>query len=252
MASTPRGGILIALAFVALTYAYVTSDFSVENVWANSHSDKPLLYKISGVWGNHEGSMLLWVLILALFGAAVAFYGTNLPDSLRANVLAVQAGIAVAFLAFIVLASNPFTRIPLQPEGRGLNPILQDPALSFHPPFLYAGYVGLSVPLFLPEVLPAAEVGWRFSPAAWGRGYATEGATAALDQAFTTLGLDEVVSVPQADNPASRRVAERLGMTLAREVVIPASDLRGEVTGALYELARDDWARRRPAPWPNG
>jgi len=136
---------LIVLAFAALTYAYVTSDFSVQNVWANSHSDKPLLYKISGVWGNHEGSMLLWVLILALFGAAVAFYGTNLPDSLRANVLAVQAGIAVAFLAFIVFASNPFTRIPLQMEGRGLNPILQDPALAFHPPFLYAGYVGLSI-----------------------------------------------------------------------------------------------------------
>ena len=136
---------LIALAFAALTYAYVTSDFSVENVWANSHSDKPLLYKISGVWGNHEGSMLLWVLILALFGAAVAFYGTNLPDGLRANVLAVQAGISLTFLAFIILASNPFTRIPLQPEGRGLNPVLQDPALSFHPPFLYAGYVGLSV-----------------------------------------------------------------------------------------------------------
>jgi cytochrome c-type biogenesis protein CcmF len=136
---------LIALAFLALTYAYVTSDFSVENVWSNSHTDKPLLYKISGVWGNHEGSMLLWVLILALFGAAVAFYGTNLPDSLRANVLAVQAGIAVAFLAFIVLASNPFTRIPLQAEGRGLNPLLQDPGLAFHPPFLYAGYVGLSV-----------------------------------------------------------------------------------------------------------
>jgi cytochrome c-type biogenesis protein CcmF len=136
---------LIALAFLALTYAYVTSDFSVQNVWANSHSDKPLIYKISGVWGNHEGSMLLWVLILALFGAAVAFYGTNLPISLRANVLAVQALIAVAFLAFIVFASNPFTRVPLQPEGRGLNPVLQDPALAFHPPFLYAGYVGLSV-----------------------------------------------------------------------------------------------------------
>jgi cytochrome c-type biogenesis protein CcmF len=119
---------LIAFAFVALTYAYVTSDFSVENVWANSHSDKPLIYKISGVWGNHEGSMLLWVLILALFGAAVAL-----------------AGIALAFLAFIVFASNPFSRIPLQPEGRGLNPVLQDPALAFHPPFLYAGYVGLSV-----------------------------------------------------------------------------------------------------------
>jgi len=136
---------LIALAFAALTYAFVTSDFSVQNVWANSHSDKPLIYRISGVWGNHEGSMVLWVLILALFGAAVALYGTNLPDSLRANVLAVQAGISVAFLAFIVFASNAFTRIPLQPEGRGLNPMLQDPALAFHPPFLYAGYVGLSV-----------------------------------------------------------------------------------------------------------
>jgi cytochrome c-type biogenesis protein CcmF len=123
----------------------VTSDFSVESVWANSHSAKPLLYKISGVWGNHEGSMLLWVLILALFGAAVALFGGNLPRTLRANALAVQAGIAVAFLLFIVLASNPFARIPLQAEGRGLNPILQDPALAFHPPFLYAGYVGLSM-----------------------------------------------------------------------------------------------------------
>ena len=136
---------LITIAFLSLTHAYVTSDFSVESVWANSHSMKPLLYKISGVWGNHEGSMLLWVLILASFGAAVALFGGNLPATLRANVLAVQSGIAVAFLAFIVLASNPFTRIPPQPEGRGLNPILQDPALAFHPPFLYAGYVGLSI-----------------------------------------------------------------------------------------------------------
>jgi len=137
--------VLLATAFLALTYAYITSDFSVENVWANSHSDKPLLYRISGVWGNHEGSMLLWVLMLALFGAAVALFGSNLPATLRANVLAVQAGIGVAFLVFIVFASNPFARIPVQPEGRGLNPVLQDPALAFHPPFLYAGYVGLSV-----------------------------------------------------------------------------------------------------------
>ena len=136
---------LLAVAFAALTHAYVTSDFSVENVWANSHSLKPMLYKVSGVWGNHEGSMLLWVLILAVFGAAVALFGGNLPATLRANVLSVQAGIAVAFLLFVAFASNPFTRIPLQPEGRGLNPILQDPALSFHPPFLYAGYVGLSM-----------------------------------------------------------------------------------------------------------
>jgi len=137
--------ILITFAFLALTHAYVTSDFSVENVWANSHSLKPMLYKVSGVWGNHEGSMLLWVLILAVFGAAVALFGSNLPASLRANVLAVQAGIAVCFLLFMVFASNPFLRIPPQIEGRGLNPILQDPALSFHPPFLYAGYVGLSM-----------------------------------------------------------------------------------------------------------
>ena len=138
--------ILILASFLALGHAYVTSDFSVENVWANSHSLKPLLYRISGVWGNHEGSMLLWVLILAAFGAAVALYGSNLPATLKANVLAVQASVAVAFLLFIVATSNPFLRLePAPPEGRGLNPILQDPALAFHPPFLYAGYVGFSM-----------------------------------------------------------------------------------------------------------
>src|SRR5690349_9605051 len=136
---------LVAFAFSSLTHAFITSDFSVETVWANSHTAKPLIYKFSGVWGNHEGSMLLWVLILAAFGAAVALFGNNLPQTLRANVLAVQATIAVAFLLFIVFASSPFARIPPQAEGRGLNPILQDPALAFHPPFLYAGYVGLSM-----------------------------------------------------------------------------------------------------------
>jgi cytochrome c-type biogenesis protein CcmF len=138
--------ILIAIAFVALTTAYVTSDFSIANVWQNSHSAKPLLYKISGVWGNHEGSMVLWVLILALFGASVATYGTNLPRQLKANVLAVQGSIAAAFLLFIVTTSNPFTRFDPAPfDGQGLNPVLQDPALAFHPPFLYAGYVGFSM-----------------------------------------------------------------------------------------------------------
>ncbi|MCL4766424.1 MAG: heme lyase CcmF/NrfE family subunit [Hyphomicrobiaceae bacterium] len=137
---------LVAGAFLALAHAYVVSDFSVENVYLNSHSAKPLLYRISGVWGNHEGSMLLWVLILALFGAAVAVFGTNLPRALKANVLAVQGAIAVAFLLFIVLTSNPFQRLaPAPAEGLGLNPILQDPALAFHPPFLYAGYVGFSI-----------------------------------------------------------------------------------------------------------
>ena len=137
---------LILIAFLALTHAYVTSDFSVVNVAANSHSSKPLIYRISGVWGNHEGSMLLWVLILAVFGAAVALYGNNLPATLKANVLAVQSAIAVAFLLFILLTSNPFERLdPVPADGRGLNPILQDPALAFHPPFLYAGYVGFSM-----------------------------------------------------------------------------------------------------------
>ena len=137
---------LVILAFGALTQAYVTSDFSVANVVANSHSAKPLIYKISGVWGNHEGSMLLWALILALFGAAVAIFGTNLPDSLRARVLAVQALIGVGFLAFLLFTSNPFERVfPAPPDGNGLNPLLQDPGLAFHPPLLYLGYVGFSV-----------------------------------------------------------------------------------------------------------
>ncbi|MBS0237321.1 MAG: heme lyase CcmF/NrfE family subunit [Proteobacteria bacterium] len=137
---------LIAIAFFALMHAYVTSDFSVLNVAENSHSTKPLIYKMAGVWGNHEGSMLLWVLILALFGAAVAVFGNNLPVTLKARVLAVQASIAVAFLLFSLLTSNPFARLdPAPADGHGLNPILQDPALAFHPPFLYTGYVGFSI-----------------------------------------------------------------------------------------------------------
>ncbi len=138
--------VLVLLAFLALMDAYVASDFSVLNVWNNSHSAKPLLYRISGVWGNHEGSMVLWVLILAAFGAAVALFGGYLPVRLRANVLSTQASISLAFLVFILLTSNPFERlVPAPLEGRGLNPILQDPALAFHPPFLYAGYVGFSM-----------------------------------------------------------------------------------------------------------
>jgi len=136
----------VALAFAALTICYVRSDFSVLNVFENSHSAKPLVYKISGVWGNHEGSMLLWVLILSTFGALVALFGGNLPARLRANVLGVQSWIAVAFDLFILVTSNPFLRISEPPfEGRDLNPILQDPGLAIHPPLLYLGYVGLSI-----------------------------------------------------------------------------------------------------------
>ena len=136
----------IAFSFGCLTYAFVVSDFSVSTVWANSHSLKPMLYKVAGVWGNHEGSLLLWVLILSLFGAAVAVLGNNLPETLRARVLAVQAMIAVGFLSFMLFTSDPFARInPAPANGNGLNPLLQDPGLAFHPPFLYLGYVGFSI-----------------------------------------------------------------------------------------------------------
>ena len=138
--------LFIAVAFFALMHAYAVSDFSLANVAANSNSAKPLLYKLTGVWSNHEGSMLLWVFILALFGAAVALFGRNLPPPLRARVLAVQAMIGVGFLLFILLTSNPFLRLwPVPPDGAGLNPILQDRGLAFHPPFLYLGYVGFSI-----------------------------------------------------------------------------------------------------------
>ena len=135
-----------AASFTALVWLHVTSDFSVANVFENSHSLKPLIYKITGVWGNHEGSMLLWVSILALFGGLVAAFGNNLPLSLRAHVLAVQAWIASAFYLFILVTSNPFLRIVNPPiEGRDLNPVLQDIGLAVHPPMLYLGYVGFSI-----------------------------------------------------------------------------------------------------------
>ncbi|AXK80792.1 heme lyase CcmF/NrfE family subunit [Pseudolabrys taiwanensis] len=138
--------VFVAVSFGALTACYVTSDFSVANVFENSHSMMPLVYKFTSVWGNHEGSMLLWVLILSLFGAGVAAFGGNLPVRLKALVLAVQSWIATSFYLFILLTSNPFLRLPQAPfEGRDLNPILQDPGLAIHPPLLYLGYVGFSI-----------------------------------------------------------------------------------------------------------
>jgi cytochrome c-type biogenesis protein CcmF len=138
--------VFIAVAFGALAICYVTSDFSVTNVFQNSHSAMPLVYKFTSVWGNHEGSMLLWLFILALFGTLVALVGSNLPASLRANVLGVQSLLAAAFNFFILATSNPFLRLAPPPsEGRDLNPILQDIGLAVHPPLLYLGYVGFSV-----------------------------------------------------------------------------------------------------------
>ncbi|MBB06544.1 MAG: heme lyase NrfEFG subunit NrfE [Pseudooceanicola sp.] len=158
--------LLVAFAFAALTHAFVTSDFSLRLVANNSHSLKPMLYKITGVWGNHEGSMLLWVLILSLFGASAAWFGAALPPTLKARVLAVQGSIGLAFLLFLLFTSNPFLRLSVPPlDGQDLNPLLQDPGLAFHPPFLYLGYVGLSMAF---SFAVAALIEGRVD-AAWGR-----------------------------------------------------------------------------------
>jgi len=158
--------LLVAFAFGVLTAAFVASDFSLQVVVSNSHTLKPMLYKIAGVWGNHEGSLLLWVLILTLFAGCAAFFGKTLPQSLLARVLGVQSSITAAFLAFVLFTSNPFTRVEFPPfNGQGLNPLLQDPGLAFHPPFLYLGYVGLSITFsFAIAALLEGKV-----DAAWGR-----------------------------------------------------------------------------------
>jgi cytochrome c-type biogenesis protein CcmF len=136
----------VALSFAMLVSCYVGSDFSVRNVFENSHSAMPLIYKFTSTWGNHEGSMLLWVLILSFFGALVAAFAANVPPTLKATVLAVQAWIAATFYLFILVTSNPFLRMAPAPfEGRDLNPILQDLGLAIHPPLLYLGYVGFSI-----------------------------------------------------------------------------------------------------------
>ncbi|WP_428390792.1 heme lyase CcmF/NrfE family subunit [Lichenicoccus sp.] len=156
----------LALAFACLANAAITNDFSVRNIAENSAVAKPLLYKITGIWGNHEGSILLWCLILGLCGAAVGVFGRNLPTALRARVIAVLGGVATGFELFCLTSSNPFDRIwPAPLDGSGMNPLLQDPGLAFHPPILYAGYVGFAVPF---AFAVAALIEGRVD-AAWGR-----------------------------------------------------------------------------------
>ncbi|ALL12594.1 heme lyase CcmF/NrfE family subunit [Caulobacter henricii] len=151
LAGAGRGAALAAfgataVTFACLVWAFVSSDFSVANVAANSHTAKPMLFKVAGAWGSHEGSMLLWCLVLTGYGAAMALFGASLPPRLRAYAVAVQGALGVMFLAYTVFASNPMVRLTEVPiEGRSLNPLLQDWALAVHPPFLYAGYVGFSV-----------------------------------------------------------------------------------------------------------
>ena len=138
--------IFVAIGFGALMQAFVTSDFTVKNVVNNSHSLKPMLFKVAGTWGSHEGSLLLWVLILTVFGAAVSVFGANIPETLKARTLSVQAWISVGFITFMLFTSNPFDRVfPPPLDGQDLNPLLQDVGLAMHPPLLYIGYVGFSI-----------------------------------------------------------------------------------------------------------
>ena len=138
--------VLVAVAFAALIQAFVVSDFSLKLAYEHSHSTMPLIYKVTSVWGNHEGSMVLWILILVVMGAAVAAFGRQLPKDLLGLVLATQSLLVAAFGGFTIFTSNPFARLASPPfEGRDLNPVLQDIGLAIHPPLLYAGYVGFSV-----------------------------------------------------------------------------------------------------------
>lgn len=160
-------GLLTVFSFAMLVWLFMRTDLSVELVAANSHSAKPALYKFSGTWGNHEGSMLLWVAILALSGSLVAMFESRLKERTLTATLVAQAAIGIGFYAFLIFASNPFARLsPAAPEGRGLNPLLQDPGLAFHPPTLYVGYVGLSVAFsFAVGALLTRDVGPTFARA---------------------------------------------------------------------------------------
>src|SRR5712671_5344012 len=138
--------IFVAIAFCCLAYSFITNDFSVLNVATNSNSQLPLHYRLAATWGSHEGSLLLWVLMLGLWTVAVSLFSRHLPEEIVARVLSVMGVISVGFLLFMLLTSNPFARlIPAAPDGRDLNPLLQDPAMVAHPPMLYMGYVGFSV-----------------------------------------------------------------------------------------------------------
>ncbi|AQR72523.1 heme lyase CcmF/NrfE family subunit [Sphingomonas sp. LM7] len=188
-------GLLALLSFALLIALFVRSDMSVELVAANSHSLKPLIYKVSGAWGNHEGSMLLWVTVLAVAGAGVAAFERRLAAGTLAATLGAQAAIGLGFYAFLAFASNPFVRLnPAAPDGQGLNPLLQDPGLAFHPPTLYLGYVGLSVAFsFAVGALVMRDVGPAFAKAMrpWVLGawiFLTIGITAGSYWAYYELG----------------------------------------------------------------
>jgi cytochrome c-type biogenesis protein CcmF len=188
-------GLLALTAFAALVVLFCRTDLSVKLVAMNSHSAKPFIYKLAGTWGNHEGSMLLWVAVMSLAGAIVALVERRLPERTMLATLAGQAFVSLGFYAFLLFSSNPFERLPTPaPEGQGLNPLLQDMGLAFHPPTLYIGYVGLSVAFsFAIGALVTREVGPAFARAMrpWVLGawvFLTLGITAGSYWAYYELG----------------------------------------------------------------
>jgi len=186
--------VLVAAAFLCLIVVFARSDMSVLLVAMNSHSAKPMMYKIAGTWGNHEGSMLLWVTILGVSGATIALFESRLRADTKVATLAAQGLIALGFYAFLLFSSNPFARIEGVADGQGLNPLLQDPGLAFHPPTLYAGYVGMSAAFsFAVGALVTRNVSAEFARAMrpWILGawiFLTVGITAGSYWAYYTLG----------------------------------------------------------------
>ncbi len=188
-------GVLVAAAFACLITLFLTTDLSVKLVASNSHSAKPFIFKLAGTWGNHEGSMLMWVTIMSMAGGFVALVEKRLKEETLIATLAGQAFVSIGFYAFLLLASNPFERLPEPaPEGLGLNPLLQDVGLAFHPPTLYVGYVGLSIAFsFAVGALITRDVGPAFARAMrpWVLGawiFLTLGITAGSYWAYYTLG----------------------------------------------------------------
>ncbi len=158
--------LFLTISYLALTYAFISHDFSVANVAENSNSGLPLMYLISGVWGSHEGSMLLWVFLLGVWTMLVALFSRSLPETTVARVLSVLGMLSMGLIMFMLFTSNPFDRLsPAAADGADLNPLLQDPGMAFHPPMLYMGYVGLAVPF---AFAIAALIGGRLD-AAWAR-----------------------------------------------------------------------------------
>jgi len=176
-------GLLVALAFGCLAWSFISNDFSVQNVTSNSNSQLPLQYRFAATWGSHEGSLLLWTLMLGGWSIAVTLFSRNLPTAMLARVVSVMGLVSVGFLSFLLFTSNPFERlIPAAAEGRDLNPLLQDPGMVFHPPVLYMGYVGFSVAF---AFAIAALIGGRLDAtwARWSRPWTT------VAWSFLTIGI---------------------------------------------------------------